>query len=184
MVRELHKGDISDFFPLRLEALERDPTAFGSSYEEEMAKGPAWLKSILSAAKDNNAVFGAFYETKLVGTIGIYSDHHVKSSHKVTIWGMYVRSDYRRKGLGKTLVAKAIDHAKFKMNARTVYLSVESNNLAAKNLYLGCGFKVWGREPIHSALTEYFTTKIICFFIWTLRRIQPPPRNVSPDHRN
>ena len=114
MVRRLHKGDISDFFPLRLEALERDPTAFGSSYEEEMAKGPAWLESILSAAKDNNAVFGAFYETKLVGTIGIYSDHHVKSSHKVTIWGMYVRSDYRRKGLGKALVAKAIDHAKFK----------------------------------------------------------------------
>jgi len=146
-VRQLNKNDIGQFFPFRLEALKLVPTAFGSSFEEETTKGPAWLEAVLAAEKDSNAIFGAFCDDVLVGTIGIFSDLRLKSGHKATIWGMYVRSEFRGQGLGKQLVQQAIDHAKSKMKAEAVYLSVESLNEDAKNLYLRCGFKVWGREP-------------------------------------
>lgn len=146
-VRQLTKNDIGEFFPIRLEALKLVPTAFGSSFEEETAKGPAWFESVLESQKDSNAIFGAFYEGVLVGTIGIFSDLRLKSGHKAMIWGMYVRSEHRGQGLGKQLVQQAIEHAKLKMKAEAVYLSVESSNDDAKNIYLKCGFKVWGREP-------------------------------------
>lgn len=147
MVRRLDKEDIKDLFQLRLEALAAVPTAFGSSFEEESSKGPSWLESILVGGGDANAIFGAFQHGRLVGIIGIYSDTGLKSKHRATIWGMYVRSDCRRMNFGSALISVAVEHAKLKMPARAIYLSVEANNIAAKGLYLKCGFICWGREP-------------------------------------
>lgn len=147
MIRRLNKDDLANYYDLRLEMLKLVPTAFGMSYEDEKAKGTTFFSSVLSMEADTNVIFGAFLNNQLVGSVGVYSDGRPKSKHKAMIWGMYVQEKARGQGLGKKLIASAIDHAQTRLRAIGVYLAVESTNAAAKSLYIGCGFKVWGTEP-------------------------------------
>ena len=57
-----------------------------------------------------------------------------------------VRESYRRSGIGKLLLAQAIEEGK-RLGATTAFLEVRSGNLAAQALYEKCGFKAIARRP-------------------------------------
>ena len=57
---------------------------------------------------------------------------------------MYVRSDARKSGLGKILVAAVLDHARGRVEM--VQLTVVSENEAARRLYEAMGFVEYGFE--------------------------------------
>lgn len=146
-IRRLIKADAEQLFHHRMEGLKSFPTAFGSSFEEEVVDGPARFEKLLSIEGNESVIFGAFDGGSLVGCIAIFREKTLKSRHKSLIWGMYVSEICQGKGVGKMLMMKAIEHARTLKDIRMIHLSLESTNERAKRLYSSLGFTLWGTEP-------------------------------------
>lgn len=157
--RKLEKEDLNIYFNLRLEALLDSPTAFLSSFDEEKKSGPKFYEKAMNN-NIHNLIFGAFKEDQLIGFIGIYQEERQKTSHKANIWGMYVQPNYRRQGVGKTLLEKALVYARNTMKSLIINISVEASNIHAKKLYEAHNFKVWGTEPKAMRVNGNFYTEL------------------------
>jgi ribosomal protein S18 acetylase RimI-like enzyme len=144
-IRELGAVDAEPLFRLRRHALLDAPLAFAACPEDDLATSVAAVRELLSRGR-GSAVFGAFHP-ELVGMLGLYRDRHVKAAHKVHLWGMYVRPDVRRRGLGRRLLDAALERTRTMIGASSVRLSVSEAAGEAKRLYERAGFRVWGIEP-------------------------------------
>jgi RimJ/RimL family protein N-acetyltransferase len=145
-VRKLGLDDAVVVTALRREALEAHPLAFSASLPDDPTRLTDFLRSAL-APSDDAAMFGAFVEDALVGMVGIVRNPGQKERHKALIWGMYVRSAYRRTGGGESLLRAAIHQAQSWPGVQQVHLSVTEVAAEAKRLYERNGFQEWGREP-------------------------------------
>ena len=148
-IRELTPADLESYRDIRLEGLRLSPDAFGSSYEEEVARPAADFLSRLSQRP--GAMFGAFFDGNrgdeiLAGTIGCYAETSIKTAHKLFLVGMYVRPAHRRRGLGAKLVERVLSHARSIGGIAVVQLGVACDNQPARALYERMGFKVYGIE--------------------------------------
>lgn len=144
-VRPLNADDARQFQAVRLQGLRDVPTAFASSFEEEEAKPLAAVAKAL-AADDNGAVFGAFDDSTLVGITGVRREMHHKLAHKAIVWGVFVVPGYRNRGIGRRLVAEALEYAFSTLEIRQVNLVVNTSNRAAIALYESMGFRTFGVE--------------------------------------
>ena len=139
-VRRLETPDAVLYRDIRLEALQRNPEAFGSTFEWEDAQPLSWFEASLGRA----AIFGGFVEGTLAGMAGFAAQESSKRAHKALLWGMYVRAAARNTGLGKRLVTAVLDHARGRVEM--VQLTVVSENEAARRLYRAMGFVEYGYE--------------------------------------
>ena len=141
---ELSSSDAPAYQQLRLYGLQESPSAFGSSYAEEVDRP---LSLVAERLEDQlNHVFGAANEKgDLVGVITLRREGHIKGAHKAYIFAMYVLPEYRKRGIGRALTEEAIARAA-ELGLRQVSLSVVSSNQAAVNLYKSCGFELFGLE--------------------------------------
>lgn len=143
-IRQLSGEDAEMYQALRLRGLEESPTAFGSSYAEEVERPVAVVKRRL--ADEHNHIFGAFTgEGRLVGMVTLRREPYVKMAHKGTIYAMYVAPEARQQGAGRALMAAALARAEA-LGVRPVNLTVTSTNEAAVALYASCGFEQFGLE--------------------------------------
>lgn len=145
MIRALGESDLDSYVELRRKSLLDAPLAFSASPEDDFAASAASLREQLRRGPDW-AIYGAF-RPELAGFIGLFRDRHLKSSHKVHIWGMYVAPQHRRHGLARDLLRAAIGHARSLPGVSWVHLSVNSSAPEARRLYERAGFRVWGSEP-------------------------------------
>ena len=119
-----------------------------SSHIEEIAKlekecfSSPWSEAGLKSELDNNFAhfFVAFSDEKIAGYIG---SHNVLG--EVYITNVAVFSEFRRNGIGKTLVEFLVDEMKAE-NADFVTLEVRKSNLNAISLYEKCGFEKVGER--------------------------------------
>ena len=139
-LRRLETSDAALYMDIRLEALQRNPEAFGSTFEWENAQPLSWFEASLGRA----AIFGAFLDGTLAGMAGFAAQESSKRAHKAPLWGMYVRAAARNTGLGKRLVAAVLDHARGRVEM--VQLTVVSENETARRLYGAMGFVEYGYE--------------------------------------
>ena len=139
-IRRLETPDAALYRDIRLEALQRNPEAFGSTFEWEDAQPLSWFEASLGRA----SIFGAFVDGALAGMAGFAAQESSKRAHKALLWGMYVRAADRNAGLGKRLVAAVLDHARGRVEM--VQLTVVSENEAARRLYHAMGFVEYGYE--------------------------------------
>ena len=146
VIRKLLPEDATAFQALRLRGLLEIPSAFSSSHAEEVDTPESVIAQRL-ASKADGAVLGAFSDTNLAGVIGVQRERQRQLAHKAIIWGMYVAPEVRQKGMGRSLLLRAIDMAARELEVRTVNLGVNTQNKAAITLYESVGFRTYGTEP-------------------------------------
>jgi RimJ/RimL family protein N-acetyltransferase len=139
-IRRLEISDAALFREIRLEALVKNPEAFGSTFERESAQPLSWFEATLDSAD----IFGAFLGGTLAGMAGYSARENSKHAHKGLLWTMYVRAAARNSGVGKALVAAVLDHARGRVEM--VELAVVGENEGARRLYRAMGFVEYGYE--------------------------------------
>ncbi len=144
-IRPLLPADAADFQALRLRGLREDPTAFGSSDEEERDRPVEAVAERIATNRDG-FILGAFEGASLVGIVGMQRERHLKHAHKMVLWGMYVVPDARGRGVGRQLVDEALRLAFGRPGIRQVNLGVNAANAPALALYQAAGFTSFGLE--------------------------------------
>jgi ribosomal protein S18 acetylase RimI-like enzyme len=144
-IRTLQATDAAIFQVLRLDALCECPSSFSSSYEEERHIPLSRVGERLAPAPER-AVFGAFENSVLIGTVGLRQERARKLAHKAVIWGVYVAPEYRRRGVGRLLMEHTLAHAAAMPGLRQVTLGANSANPASIALYRSVGFEPFGLE--------------------------------------
>jgi RimJ/RimL family protein N-acetyltransferase len=139
-VRRLTPGDAAGYREIRLAGLKNNPEAFGSTFESESLKP---LSSFAERLR-SSAIFGAFRGAELLGIAGFAFREGAKEAHKGLLWGMYVRPDARKSGVGGRLVEAVIDFAR--QHVEILQLNVVSDNEPARRLYARLGFVEYGLE--------------------------------------
>lgn len=144
-IRQLVAEDASEYLAIRLKALQENPEAFGSSYEEEKNDSTEKYINRFKSSLESTT-FGAFEQSKLVGTISLVNQTNLKLKHRANIAAVYVNPEVRGNGIGKDLMTRAIEKAKSINEIEQLYLTVSTKNGAAKKVYKSMGFEVCGTE--------------------------------------
>jgi ribosomal protein S18 acetylase RimI-like enzyme len=138
-IKALNEDRWQDYRALRLEALQKEPLAFGSSWEEESKSSEEeWRRRI------NNAFF-AVTQDRLIGMIIWVQVTRIKSKHIANIYGVYVAEEYRLKGIGKQLMDTVLARIKENRDIKKIELAVNPVQKAAVKLYQNFGFKIAGQ---------------------------------------
>ncbi|HEY1676272.1 MAG TPA: GNAT family N-acetyltransferase [Candidatus Sulfotelmatobacter sp.] len=146
-IRFLTSDDASEWWRLRLQALQGDPEAFSSSVEEHQALTSEDVAGRLGFRNEASFVAGAFDEGHLVGMAGFFREPGPKVRHKGRIWGVYLAPEHRGKGLGRKLLQVVIERGIATPGLEQILLSVASTQTTAANLYRSLGFERIGMEP-------------------------------------
>ncbi|TDL31397.1 GNAT family N-acetyltransferase [Jeotgalibacillus sp. S-D1] len=143
-VKQLKSIHAEKYRTLRFEALQQNPEAFASSYEEERERPISNFQERLETAA--SFTFGAFNEGELIGVVTLVPQTLIKMRHKGSIFAMYVTPDSRGSGAGRKLMEAAIEKAKEIDGLSHLLLTVVQSNQQAKKLYSSLGFVSFGIE--------------------------------------
>ncbi len=142
-IKKLSLKDINQYKKIRLELLENEPNSFGSSFiEEAKFEELMWVNRLV---KNHVTTFGCFEKEVLIGVIVAVMNPRKKLKHVATLNSMYVKENYRKKGIAKSLIETATDYLN-KEGVEIIKLSVVTENLKAYNLYKSLGFEVYGED--------------------------------------
>ena len=144
-IRLLVPGDAEEYVVLRREMLADSPWAFLASPEQD--RGCDVEKVRTSLARPDAAIVGARDAGKLVAVAGVSRDEALKRRHIAVIWGVYVTPSARGRGLGRSVVSRAMEAARAWPGISSLHLAVSDNATVAKKMYESLGFVVWGVEP-------------------------------------
>lgn len=162
-IRPLTEHDAEAFHAMRLQATQNYPAGIVPTYEEEAAFTHEQNVARVRGG-ETQVVFGAFDGDKLAGITGLKRNERQKEAHKAFMWGVFVDPAYRRTGIGRQLIVRAIDEAR-ERGVMQVHLVVSSQNPRAQALYRSLGFVRYGVEPRGLCIEgEYFDDDLmVCF---------------------
>jgi RimJ/RimL family protein N-acetyltransferase len=89
-------------------------------------------------------VFGALAERRLVGVAGFLASQENKRRHWGVLWGVFLRPEWRGRGLGALLVGRGVEHAT--EHVLILQTSVVTVNHKARRTYARLGFVPYGTE--------------------------------------
>jgi ribosomal protein S18 acetylase RimI-like enzyme len=154
----LQATDAVDFRDLMLEAYRDYPMAFTSSFEERVGLPMNWWEARLTGK--NLWIFGARTPAgPLAGCVGLSLATGAKTSHKASLFGMYVRPASAGNGVGSELITALMSHLEGYPQITAITLTVSAGNAAAMALYKKFGFVEYGVEPCAVRLDGRYIAK-------------------------
>jgi ribosomal protein S18 acetylase RimI-like enzyme len=139
-IRKLPADRWKDYRNLRLESLRSDPSAFGSSFEEEAALTEDEWKGRIQ-----NALFAVSDGTPIGMIVCVFNDRP-KTRHVADIFGVYVRASHRGRGVGTRLLKHMLSLIRENKRVVKVRLAVNPEQRAAVKMYKKAGFVAAGRR--------------------------------------
>ena len=141
------ESDLVDFRELRLEALRNNPASFGSDYDTVKANPMQFWISRLYAGSEDGALYFAVQDEALIGMCGIQLGTSPKTRHSATVWGVYVSPKWQGLHIARNLIENCLEWGNHH-EVRVAKLAVVADNANAIRCYEGCGFTVYGRDPM------------------------------------
>ena len=146
LIRILTPADATVFFKLRIESLEREPRAFAASAEEDAAMPLETVAARLQAVPEGTFTAGAFEQGELIGIAGFHRAERLKMRHKGDIWGVYVKPEWRGRGIARQMLSAILDRLRSYPTLDHVLLHVSDSQAGARRLYESLGFETCGHE--------------------------------------
>jgi ribosomal protein S18 acetylase RimI-like enzyme len=132
--------DWRDLRAIRLEALQSEPAAYSSSYEETRARSDEHWQQRL--ANDRSVHLLARAASRPIGMVGGYLGSDEGDDSVALVFGMYVASEQRGRGIGRLLLTSLIDRLSAFPQITTIRLGVTETQDPARRLYESLGFQV------------------------------------------
>jgi GNAT superfamily N-acetyltransferase len=146
-IRLVRASDVDAIRDLRLEALQRHPEAFGRDYESAAAEPREYWLNVVRPASAYNALFIADAgEHGLAGMTGVFRENSRRTEHAATVWGVYIRSQWRGLRLSDALLLACETWGR-ENGVRIMKLIATSTNSHAIAAYVRCGYRVYGVDP-------------------------------------
>lgn len=145
LIREATISDAEQFRELRLDALQDSPIAFPVDYGVNVNHPMSFWEDRLKT-DETGIIFFAKHENGLIGMTGIRRGESPKTRHSATIWGVYVRPEWRGLRIADSLIDACIGWAK-SHEVKIVKLGVTAASTSAVRCYQRCGFIIYGTEP-------------------------------------
>lgn len=138
---KLAPEDWQQYKRIRLEALKRDPQAFGSSLAETQQRPDShWQERLGEAlAGTKNWLLFAKEDDRIIGLIGAY---RTAQQDVVEIYSVYVTQAGRRHGAATALMSSILQEVEKPGFFRKAVLSVTASQAAAIALYQKFGFQI------------------------------------------
>ena len=159
-VRPLAASDAPSYRELMLEAYASASDAFTSTREERADEPESWWVRRIGGLHARQVSFGAEIEATLVGAVALEFASKPKTRHGALLIGMYVRERARGRGVGRSLLEAALNHASGRDGIRVVNLTVTEGNRHAVRLYEHAGFVAWGIQPLAIATPSGLKGKV------------------------
>lgn len=140
-LRRITQAETAMFREMRMQALQQHPRAYAQTYDEECRQPLQAFGQFLQ----NNVVMGAYDSDMLVGYTILSPNRQAKLMHKATVWGAYVRPQYRDKQLAQRMRLRLFEIAK-QMGLRYCQSSIIASNAAALQVHLAVGYEEAYRE--------------------------------------
>jgi ribosomal protein S18 acetylase RimI-like enzyme len=147
-IRPAIPADAAAVRELRLEALALHPESFAADHASTQAGSDnEWIELINRYADNCQGILCiAMVEGRLIGLLGLVRGHWPKTRHGGTIWGAYVKAQWRGLHVGEALLQECI--AWGQANGLTLLkLGVVTSNTSAIRCYARCGFTIYGIDP-------------------------------------
>lgn len=139
---KLSISDLKQFKKIRLESLLVEKIAFGDDYDQLLKKRDSyWLKELSNKFK---VWYGIFDGQSLIGIGSIKYVKQKKFSHIAHLSGIYVKNEFRGRGVGRILFEGRIKEAFKNKKIKKLKLIVNLNQEKAISLYKSCGFRIVG----------------------------------------
>jgi ribosomal protein S18 acetylase RimI-like enzyme len=139
---ELPVSDWREFKKIRLGALKKEPQAFGSSYAKEAAyPDTKWQERLRDGESKKGIYLFAKLEGRIIGMVMGGRTDEDKKEHLAHIWGTYVDSKAREKGIGKELMQRVIEELGKDTDVQRIRVEVNPEKKPAVKLYESLGFK-------------------------------------------
>jgi RimJ/RimL family protein N-acetyltransferase len=141
-------ADAASLLDLRLESLSRHPESFAADVAMTSAEGAgAWAERIEEYARSESAAIAiAEAGGQIIGMAGITRGHWPKTRHIGTLWGVYVKPDWRGHHICEAILEEITVWAQAQSLA-VMYLGVTTSSISAIRCYGRSGFTVYGVEP-------------------------------------
>ena len=137
-----------------------------------------WRGQVAGVAGGGTVLLAADDGERLVGTLLLTLAHQPNAPHRADVGKMLVLSGFRRRGLGRRLLAAAEGAAR-SAGRSLLMLDTESGS-AGDLLYRSCGWVECGRVPDHSFRPDGRLAETTLFF----KALGPHGRGPDRDARN
>lgn len=137
ILRQFEPNDWSVYKAIRLEALQKEPMFFGSSYERESAEADEQWKNYVS--NPIMAFWGLYLGDNCIGLTGI--SEYWNQPDSLVLRGSYIQKEHRQKGLSSLFYQARLQWAAKQQGFKRIIVSHRASNEASKASNQKFGFK-------------------------------------------